>query len=86
MRRSWIFIWEGIITIIIAILGYIFLVDFPEDATKTKFFLEEDEIQVMIDRVERDRADAHITPFHFWTYLGQAKDWKVWFFAANFGL
>lgn len=40
----------------------------------------------MIDRVERDRADAHITPFHIWTYLGQAKDWKVWFFAANFGL
>lgn len=82
----WIFLWEGIITVIIAILGYFFLVDFPEDAHKSLFFLKDDEIQIMIDRVEVDRQDAHVTPFHFWTYMAQAKDWKIWFFAVNFGL
>ncbi|KAI5359824.1 Putative major facilitator superfamily, MFS transporter superfamily [Septoria linicola] len=82
---SWIFIWEGIITIIIAILGYIFLIDFPEEAHKTKWFLKEDEIKVMVDRVQRDRADAHVTPFNLKNYLLQGKDWKVWFFATEFG-
>lgn len=82
----WIFIWEGIITAIIAIIGYIFLVDFPEDAHKTRFFLDDEEIKIMVDRVERDRGDAHVTEFKLWSYLAEAKDWKCWCFAANFGL
>ena len=77
---------EGILTIIIAIIGFIFLVDFPEDAHKSWFFLKSDELQLMIDRVDRDRGDAHITPFNFKTYMAQAKDWKIWLFATNFGL
>lgn len=40
----------------------------------------------MIDRVEKDRGDAHVTPFKLGQYLKQAKDWKIWFFASNFGL
>ena len=83
---QWIFIWEGIITIIIAIIGFIFLVDFPEDAHKSKFFLKEDEIQIMIDRVDRDRGDAHVTEFNIWSYIAEGKDWKAWCFAINFGL
>lgn len=67
-------------------MGFIFLIDFPEDAHKTKFFLTDDEIKIMVDRVERDRGDAHITPFNLRSYLAQGKDWKVWFFATNFGL
>ena len=82
----WIFIWEGIITIIISIVGYIFLVDFPEDASKNWKFLSPDELDVVIDRVDRDRADAHLEPFSFGHYLKQGLDWKVWFFAINFGM
>ena len=82
---SWIFIWEGILTIVIAITGYVLLVDFPEDARKSWRFLKDDEITTMIERVERDRGDAHVTPFHLTTYLKQGKDWKVWCFALNFG-
>jgi hypothetical protein len=82
----WIFIWEGIITAIIAITGFIFLVDFPEDAHKTKFFLHDEEIKIMVDRVDRDRGDAHVTEFNIWSYLAEAKDWKCWCFATNFGL
>jgi MFS family permease len=81
--REWIFIWERIITILIAIIGFIFLVDFPDDAHKSKFILTDDEIQIMIDRVDRDRGDAHVTEFNIWSFLAQGKDWKVWLFAAN---
>ncbi|KAK3701553.1 hypothetical protein LTR37_015407 [Vermiconidia calcicola] len=81
----WIFIWEGIITIIIAIIGYIFLVDFPEDAHKSKFFLTSEEIELMNERIERDRGDSHVTKFDIWKYLAEAKDWKCWLFATNFG-
>ena len=82
----WIFIWEGIMIIIITIFGNIFLIDFPEDAHKTWKFLKDDEIQLMIARVDADRGDAHIKRFEIWSYLAQAKDWKIWFFAGNFGL
>ncbi|SMR52333.1 unnamed protein product [Zymoseptoria tritici ST99CH_3D1] len=82
----WIFIMEGVITAIIALVGYTFLIDFPEDAHKTKSFLTSEEIKIMVDRVERDRGDAHVTPFSLKNYLDQGKDWKVWFFALNFGL
>ncbi|KAF7197269.1 putative transporter [Pseudocercospora fuligena] len=87
---SWIFIMEGVLTIVIAILGYILLIDFPEDAHKTKLypggprFLEDDEVKIMVDRIDRDRRDAHISKFEIWTYLAQGKDWKIWCFAANF--
>ncbi|PPJ60117.1 hypothetical protein CBER1_03121 [Cercospora berteroae] len=83
---QWIFIWEGIMTVIIAALGYLFLIDFPEEAYRTKWFLKEDEIKIMIDRVQRDRADAHVTPFNLKNYLSQAKDWKIWLFGINFGM
>jgi hypothetical protein len=86
VRDTGIFIWEGIITAIIAVVGYILLVDFPEDAHKTKFFLKDDELQLMVDRVDRDRGDAHVTEFNIWKYLAEAKDWKCWCFAINFGL
>jgi MFS family permease len=82
----WIFIMEGILTVIIAVLGYMFLVDFPEDAKNSWKFLKDDEIQIMIDRVDRDRGDAHLTPFNIRHYLKQGLDWKIWLFASNFGL
>ncbi len=78
----WIFIWEGIITVIIAIVGYVFLVDFPEDAAKSKFFLSNEEIKIMVDRVERDRGDAHLEAFSIWSYLAEARDWKCWCFGS----
>ncbi|SMR63954.1 unnamed protein product [Zymoseptoria tritici ST99CH_3D1] len=79
----WIFIWESVITVIVALIGYVFLVDFPEDASKTKFFLNAEEVKIMVERIERDRGDAHLTPFNLKHYLSQGKDWMVWFFAAN---
>lgn len=64
---------------IVALIGYVFLVDFPEDASKTKFFLNAEEVKIMVERIERDRGDAHLTPFNLKHYLSQGKDWMVWY-------
>lgn len=33
----------------------------------------------MIDRVDRDRGDAHLTKFSLKKYLKVSTDWKVWY-------
>jgi sugar phosphate permease len=80
----WIFIWEGIFTITLAIAGYFLLADFPEDAHKSWKFLKPSELEIVINRVEQDRGDAHVTPFNLKSYLMEARDWKLWAFAINF--
>ena len=57
-----------------------------EDARNTRFFLKDEEIQLMIDRVDQDRGDAHVTEFSIKIYLAHCTDWKIWFFCTNFGL
>ncbi len=82
----WIFIIEGTLTCVLGVLGYFLIVEFPEDAMKSWKFLKEDELKVMVDRVERDRGDNVTPPFHLRSFLQPARDWKIWFFAANLGL
>ena len=82
----WIFILEGTITAAFGLVAYFLIVDFPEDAHKSWKFLKEDEIQTVIDRINRDRQDVVTSAFKLGSYLKNALDWKIWFFAANFGL
>lgn len=51
---AWIFIWFGVLTVLIAILAFFTLVDFPDRAT----FLTEEERNVVLTRIQRDRADS----------------------------
>ncbi|KAL1407931.1 hypothetical protein Q8F55_004727 [Vanrija albida] len=77
---TWIFIVQGIITIGIGILSILFLVDFPDKAT----FLTEEQKELVITRIQRDRADAVVDPMtkaKFFEYLGTA---KLWLFAYMF--
>lgn len=82
----WIFILEGTITVAFALVAYFLIVDFPEDAHKSWKFLDEYEIKTVIDRLNRDRLDVTTSPFALGSYLRNALDWKIWCFAANFGL
>ena len=82
----WIFIMEGILTVLVGFIGFIFIVDFPEDARRTRWFLTDREIDIMIDRVEKDRGDAHVTPFNLGEYLKNVYDWRGWLFAFNFAM
>ncbi|KAF4463501.1 hypothetical protein FALBO_9666 [Fusarium albosuccineum] len=52
----WIFILEGIATVIIAIFSYWIVPDWPESAK----FLNDDERALLIDRLAQDRKDTHM--------------------------
>ncbi|KAL3478531.1 major facilitator superfamily domain-containing protein [Aspergillus californicus] len=80
----WIFIIEGVLTVAVGLMGFVLIVDFPEDARRTKWFLSGPEIDIMIDRVEKDRGDAHLTPFILKEYLKYALEWQAWLLAVNF--
>ena len=80
----WIFIMEGIISCLVALLGFWLLVDFPETAHKAWRFLSREECAFVIRRVDRDRGDAVAEPFTYGRFLRPAGDWKIWCFALIF--
>jgi MFS family permease len=80
----WIFIMEGILSCIIALIGYVLIVDFPEHAHKCWKFLSKAECDFVIRRVNKDRSDATVEPFTMKAFLIPALDFKVWCFAMLF--
>lgn len=82
----WIFIIEGIITVLLGFLGYLLIIDFPELAAQSSKFLTKEETDFICARIDKDRADVSAPPFSFSTYLRTAADLKVWGFASIFML
>lgn len=87
----WIFIMQGLITCVVAMIGAFTIADFPENAAeKSKSFalgfLNEKEANFIVARIQKDREDAIAEPFHLSTYLHCGLDSKIWGFAALFGL
>lgn len=87
----WIFIMQGLITVLVGFAGAFTIADFPEKAaTKSKSFaigfLNEKEANYMVARIERDRSDAIPEPFNLVNYIKGGLDLKIWGFAALFGL
>ena len=79
------FIIEGILTCIIAGVGWFLLVPFPDDHPEKSWnFLTEREVAWVIARVEADRADTVTEPFNLVKFLKPASDPKVWGFALIF--
>lgn len=79
----WIFILEGILTVLVAIVAFFVIQDFPETAT----FLTEEERAFVIQRLkyQGQAADDSSTPRVMqseefqWEYVAQAfKDWQIW--------
>lgn len=71
--------------LVIGLIALLVLVDFPDKATKPKFwrkksFLTDREASIILNRIARDRGDAipeKLTLKRILTYL---QDWKVWEF------
>ncbi|KAL4889881.1 major facilitator superfamily domain-containing protein [Aspergillus ambiguus] len=80
----WIFIMEGVITGAIGILTIIFLVDFPDKAHKSWWFLSEKEAAFIVRRINRDRSDGDEEPFSLKKFLSPCLDMKIWGFAMIF--
>jgi nitrate/nitrite transporter NarK len=83
---SWIFIVEGIITLLIAIMSYVFLVDFPDGNKPNWNFLSQKEIRFIVARVNADRGDADTEKFSWAKFLGAGLDWKIWAYGMLFGM
>ncbi|KAF3926829.1 hypothetical protein ABW20_dc0101789 [Dactylellina cionopaga] len=82
----WIFIMQGVITCVIAIIAYIFLVPFPDaDAHKAWGFLNKSEVGYIIRKVNADRGDVQLEPFTIQRFLGGGLDFKIWCFGLIFG-
>ncbi|KAL9002349.1 MAG: hypothetical protein Q9188_004703 [Gyalolechia gomerana] len=77
----WIFIMEGIMTCVVALLAYFSLVDFPEKADRSWRFLNKNERDFIIRRITKDRDDAIPEPFTFKRFFTPALDLKIWMFA-----
>ncbi|RTE76024.1 hypothetical protein BHE90_009516 [Fusarium euwallaceae] len=81
----WIFIIEGVVTVVIAAVGYFTLVDFPDrSTTKSWNFLSERECQWVIRRISADRDDADAEAFNLKKWAASGLDLKVWGFALCF--
>src|SRR2546423_2384203 len=78
---------QGLITCALALGSYFIIVDFPEQAARSGFqlrFLNEEEADFIVARIEKDRSDAIPEPFRVGSYLKTALDLKVWGFAWLF--
>ncbi|ETI20026.1 hypothetical protein G647_09041 [Cladophialophora carrionii CBS 160.54] len=85
----YIFWIEGAITVVLALGSYITIVDFPELSATTSFglkFLNQQEADFMVARIEHDRRDVTPEEFHLGAYLRNALDLKVWGFAVLYML
>ncbi|KAK2616353.1 hypothetical protein QQS21_000787 [Conoideocrella luteorostrata] len=83
----WIFILQGILTCIVALVTYILVLGFPDVADAVcGFRLDKKEAAFMLARIELDRQDASPVKFKLGKYLAGGLDLKIWGFAALFGL
>ena len=75
----WIFIMEGIITAIVGAAGFLFLVDYPQNATKAWFFLNAREQEIVLRRIKDDRNDTETDKTFKWAkFLRPALDLTIW--------
>ena len=83
---QWMFVVQGLVACIIGIITYWWIVDFPEKAEQSFYFLGEEETKIAVARIQRDRGDVVPTPFSWPEVLKHFLDLKVYGFAATFFL
>ncbi|KAL4894136.1 major facilitator superfamily domain-containing protein [Aspergillus ambiguus] len=80
----YIFIWEGVLTCVIGIVGAFLIVDFPQKALSSWKFLMPHELDYVLKLIEDDRQDMDNDPFTWKAFLASALDLKIWGFALIF--
>ncbi|KAH6656621.1 high-affinity nicotinic acid transporter [Truncatella angustata] len=70
---QWIFILEGILTFIVAVIAYFVMYDYPDTAK----FLSAPEKEEVIRRLEEDRS-ALANEFDMKYFWHAIRDWKIW--------
>lgn len=82
----WIFIIEGTITLGFAFIGYVFTLPFPDQllASGKKSSFTQQELEMILDRVERDRGDAEPDELTFKKVLHYGIRWELWVYGFMF--
>jgi sugar phosphate permease len=76
----WIFIIEGIITVVLAITAFFTIIDFPDKVLtkRTGKFLSAADVAIIKGRIDRDRDDSVADPVT-WAKVGtHLADFKLW--------
>jgi len=70
---------EGIMTVVLGILGYMLIVDFPDKVHLSKRpFLTVDELQLLKDRLQRDRGDSEFDKITLKIIGKVLLNWQIW--------
>ncbi|KAK6849494.1 hypothetical protein PG995_013327, partial [Apiospora arundinis] len=80
----WMFLVQGLISCVLGIVTYFWIVDFPENAHRSLWFLTADEQELAVRRIQDDRRDVEADPFAWRKVLRHAADPKVYGFAVLF--
>ncbi|KAF2646791.1 MFS general substrate transporter [Massarina eburnea CBS 473.64] len=82
----WIFIVEGAATIGIAIIGYFLVLGFPDTmlATNNLQGFTQEELQIILDRIDRDRGDSHADKLTKAKFLTHVANWELWVYGFMF--
>ncbi|KAI9693857.1 MAG: hypothetical protein M1822_003128 [Bathelium mastoideum] len=76
---AWIFILEGLATVVIAVISYWMVFDFPDEAT----FLSDDDRARVVRRLKLDgQSSAEHEDFKMQYLWAAVRDWKTWVFAV----
>jgi MFS family permease len=76
----WIFLVEGLMTVLLGLVGYVAIIDFPDKAK----MLNAEERAMILERIQRDRADAIADKMTLQKFIKYVCDWKLWIFAFMF--
>ena len=76
---AWIFILEGLVTVLVGIASFWMVYDFPDEA----HFLSDADRQRVIRRLKADQqSSAEHESFKMEYFWASVKDWKTWLYAA----
>ncbi|KAK8058832.1 MFS general substrate transporter [Apiospora phragmitis] len=78
----WMFLVQGLISCVLGVVTYFWMVDFPENAHRSLWFLTKDEQALAVRRIQDDRRDVEADPFAWGKVLRHATDPKVYGFAV----
>ncbi|KAF2280251.1 MFS general substrate transporter [Westerdykella ornata] len=81
----WIFIIEGLMTVSLALLGRLLIVDFPDKVHESRMpFLKPHEVKLVQEKLDRDRQDAEFDKLTWEKFVDALKRWELWFFSMQF--
>ncbi|KAI9776707.1 MAG: hypothetical protein M1839_009434 [Geoglossum umbratile] len=80
----WIFIIEGLLTQVVALLAWFIIIDFPDKAHKKKSFINAEDAEFIKKRIDNDRGDAVPDMLTIKKLGSHLLDWKLWSFAFMF--